>query len=362
MLKINARPLDNLLIKASGQISDQDMNLSYSEDSGGIDYTGVPFTESFSGQGTFKRKIQMGDFDLTYLLWNKAAIVGAVRYQKFEQDGTMTIDGSDESMALNFETLAFEGGLQYQFNSKLAVTLGFRYETRDLEGTETVTNETESIRSGFFGNVKWDFRQEFKLTLDYQRSYFDGPYTLISPTLFDRFRATVKGKVKEFNYSASYLLTKSKNEIPSELYESDRNQLKLRGGYSTEKFRISAGYALIDVKHTSDRIIDFPPSWSGPAGTFDWSIMYSGKSHLIDGSLSLKVGEQWSIGSYANIYSNKGFWEISRTTIKAYVEYVFTNGFATQVGYRYVNFEEKDSGFNDYTANILEVSFGYRWE
>jgi opacity protein-like surface antigen len=361
-LKLMARPLDNLLINAAGQIGDQDMDLSYSEDSDGIDYTGVPFTESFSGQGTFNRKITMGDFDLTYLMWNKIALVGAVRYHKFEQDGTLTIDGSDESMALNFETLTFEGGLQYQFNPKLVATLGFRYETRDLEGAETVTNETESIRSGFFGNVKWDFRQSFKLTLDYQRSYFDGPYTLISPILFDRFRATAKGNIKEFNYSASYLFDKSKNEIPSERYISDKNQLNLRAGYSKDKFRLSAGYALIDVEHRSDRIIDYPPSWSGPAGTFPWSIRYSGESHLIDGSLSLKVADQWNIGCYGNIYSNKGFWEISRTTVKAYVEYVFTNGFATQLGYRYVNFEEKDSGFNDYTASILEVSFGYRWE
>jgi len=361
-LKINARPLDNLLIKGSGQISDQDMNLSYSEDSDGIDYTGVPFTESFRGQGIFNRKIQKGDFDLTYLMSNKVAIVGAARYHKFEQDGTLTIDGSSESAALNFETLAFEGGLQYQFNPKLALTLGYRYETRDLEGTETVTNETESIRSGFFGNAKWDFRQYFKLTIDYQRSYFDGPYTLISPTLIDRFRATAKGKVKQFNYSGSYLLTKSESKIPSELYESNKNQLKLRAGYSTEKFKLSAGYSFIDVEHKTDRIIAYPPSWSGPAGTFPWSVLYTGESHLLDGSLSVKVGKQWSVGSYANIYSNKGFWEISRTTVKAYVEYLFTNGFATQVGYRYVDFQEKDSGFNDYTANIFEVSFGYRWE
>lgn len=360
--KLNARPLDSLLIKGTAQFSDQDMDLSYSEDSDGIDYIGVPFTESFSGQGTFNRKIQMGDFDLTYLVSNKLAVVGAARYHKFDQDGTLTIDGSSESAALNFETLAFEGGLQYQFTPKLALTLGYRYETRDLEGTETVTNETESVRSGFFGNARWNFRQSFKLTLDFQRSYFDGPYTLISPTLFDRFRVTVKGKVNQFNYSGSYLLTKSENELPSELYKSNKNQLKLRAGYSTEKFKIAAGYSFIDIEHKSDRIIAYPPSWSGPAGTFPWSILYTGESHLLDGSLSLKVGEQWSIGSYANIYSNKGFWEISRTMLKAYVEYVFANGFATQVGYRYVDFQEKDSGFNDYKANIFEISFGYRWE
>ncbi|MGD8536437.1 MAG: hypothetical protein PVF66_11365, partial [Candidatus Aminicenantes bacterium] len=150
--KLNARPLDNLLIKGSGQISDLDMNLSYSEDSDGIDYTGIPFTESFSGQGTFKRRMQLYDLDMTYLMSNKVAIVAAGRYHDFEQDGTLTIDGTDESMNLRFDTLGLEGGLQYQFNPKLALTLGYRYETRNMEDTETVTNETESIRSGFFGN------------------------------------------------------------------------------------------------------------------------------------------------------------------------------------------------------------------
>jgi hypothetical protein len=47
---------------------------------------------------------------------------------------------------------------------------------------------------------------------------------------------------------------------------------------------------------------------------------------------------------------------------KGYIEYTFPGGYITQVGYRYVNFKEKDSGFNDYKANILEFSFGYRWE
>jgi hypothetical protein len=78
--------------------------------------------------------------------------------------------------------------------------------------------------------------------------------------------------------------------------------------------------------------------------------------------LKLKLGTNWKLGAYTNIYSNKGSWEISRTTAKAYLEYVFDNGFNTQIGYRYVDFKEKASGLNDYTANIFEISFGYSWE
>ncbi|KKM20636.1 hypothetical protein LCGC14_1643510, partial [marine sediment metagenome] len=53
---------------------------------------------------------------------------------------------------------------------------------------------------------------------------------------------------------------------------------------------------------------------------------------------------------------------ISRTMIKAHVDYTFDNGIIAQLGYRFVDFKEKSSGFNDYKANILEISFGYRWE
>ena len=70
------------------------------------------------------------------------------------------------------------------------------------------------------------------------------------------------------------------------------------------------------------------------------------------------------IGAYTNIYTNDGFWEISRTTLKGYLEYTFESGYIAQAGYRYVDFKEKssDAGFNDYKAHIFEISFGYRWE
>ncbi len=360
--KFNGRPLDSLLIKFSAQYSDMDMNLTHSEEADGIDYVGAPYVVDLSGTGSFSRKIGLYDLDLTYLLSNKVAVVASARYHDFEQDGTMTVDGSDESAALSYDTQGIEAGLQYQFNPKLALTLGYQFEIRDLQGTETVTNETESLRSGFFGNLKWNIRQGFRLTFDYQRGYFDGPYTLISPTLFDRFRTTIKYSVQQFDFSGSYLLTMSECEIPSELWESDTNQLMFRAGYNTDKFKLFAGYSLIDVDSKTDRDIYYPPDWSGPEGTFPWSVHYEGKSNLIDAMLKLKLGTNWKLGAYANIYSNKGSWEISRTTAKAYLEYAFDNGFNAQIGYRFVDFKEKASGLNDYKANIFEISFGYSWE
>jgi opacity protein-like surface antigen len=360
--KFSARPFDSLFIAGSAQLSNQDMDLTYSEDSGGLDYLGSSFSYSYSGTGSFERKIKLYDLDVSYLLFNKLAIIGAVRYHDFEQDGSLTIDGVEESAVLNFDTLGFEGGVQYQFSPKIGLTLGYRHEARKLEGLETVTLEEKTKRNGFFENLKWDFSSSFKLTLDHQRGYYNDPFTLISPTGFDRFRLTAKLRVKKLNISSSYLLKTSESEIGDDRWKSTQNRLNLRVGYQLEKVKIFAGYSLNNIEHTGDRTVAYPPSYSGPAGTFDWNISYEGKSSICDASLSFNPKEDWKIGVYANSYANKGFWEISRTMLKAYIDYTFADGLTAQLGYRYVNYNDKSSGSSDYRANILEVSFGYRWK
>ncbi|MBN1223289.1 MAG: hypothetical protein JXB23_08555 [Candidatus Aminicenantes bacterium] len=360
--RINARPFSSILIKGSAQLSNQDMNLTYAEEGTGIDYLDHPFSYSQSGQGSFERNIRLLNLDITYLLFDKLAVIGAVRSYDFDQTGTLTIDGEKSDMALGYNTLGFEGGLQYQFTSNAALTLGYRHEKRDLEGLETFDYEDKTTRNGLFGNLKWNPSRTFTLTLDQQYGSYDNPYSIISPSKFNRFRGTAKLNLNEFSLSTSYLFSKTKNDVYEELWESSRNQLNLRAGYHAGNVKIFAGYALIDVKHDASRAIAYPPGWSGPAATFPWEIMYEGKSNLWDASLILSLNERWKIGGYGNIYNNSGFWEISRTMLKAYVQYAFENGLLTQVGYRFVDYKEEFSGRNDYKANIFEISFGYRWD
>lgn len=360
--KFSARPIDSLFVGGSAQLSNQDMDLSYSEDADGIDYLGSFFNYSLSGTGSFERKIQLYDLDASYLLFNKLAVIGAVRYHDFAQDGSLTIDSTEESAVLNFDTLGFEGGIQYQFSPKIGLTLGYRHEARKLDGLETVTFEEKTKRNGFFENLKWDFSNSLKLTLDHQRGYYDDPFTLISPTGFDRFRLTAKMRVKKLDISSSYLLKRSESKIGDDRWKSTQNRLNLRVGCQLEKVKIFAGYSLNDIEHKGDRTVAYPPSFSGPAGTFDWSILYEGKSNIFDASLSFNPKKDWKIGVYANSYTNSGFWKISRTMLKAYVDYTFAGGLVGQLGYRYVNYNDKSGSFSDYRANILELSLGYGWE
>lgn len=362
--KLNWKALNSLLIKGIAQISDLDMELDYSEEAEGVSYLGRPFDYSLSGKGMFSRKIGLYDLDLTYLVTNKLAFIGAVRYHDFKQEGSMTIEGEQTTTEPKFNTLGIEAGLQYQFSSKLALTFGYRNEKRELksEELETVDYESETSRNGVFGNLRWTPSRAFNLSVDHQYSSYDNPYTLTSPMNSNRFRARARVNLQEFYGMASILLEKAKNDIYEELWESRKNQFNLRAGYNNDTIKAFAGYALIDVKHTGDRTVEYPPGWSGPGGTFVWEIMYEGKSTLWDFYLAWDLNEQWSLGAYANFYKNTGFWEIKRTMFKAYVEYEFLMGLAAELAYRVVDYEEPISGFNDYKANIFEISFGYSWD
>jgi len=362
--KLNARPIDGLLIKGIAQISDLDMDLDYTEEADGVDYLGRPFDYSRGGTGTFERKIGLYELDLTYLVTHKLAVIGAVRSHGFKQEASMTIDGEAENTAPEFGTLGIEAGVQYQFSSKFGLTLGYRNEKRELksEGLETYDYETDTTRNGFFGTLQWTPSRSLNFTFDHQYGSYDNPYTLTSPTTYSRLRTTAKVRRQEIYGSAALTLEKSKNDLYDELWESQKNQFNLRAGYHAEKIKAFAGWALIDVKHTGDRTVTYPPSWSGPAGTFLWEIMYEGKSTLWDFYLDWDLNEEWRLGAYANFYKNSGFWEIKRTTFKAYIAYEFPIGLATELAYRQVDYEEPQSGFNDYKANIFELSFGYRWE
>jgi len=61
-------------------------------------------------------------------------------------------------------------------------------------------------------------------------------------------------------------------------------------------------------------------------------------------------------------YTNRGFWPIDRLIAKLGAEYSLPNGLLLKATYKYWDFKEKNSGFNDYKASIFELSFGVRWD
>jgi hypothetical protein len=374
--RFTARPFDNLLLKGSARLSNQKTNISYTEEAAGVDYLSAGFQYQLAGQGNFTRTMNLYDLDLNYLIFSKLAVVGAFRYDTFAQSGSFMLTGAPELQDFGFKTRGIEAGLQYEFTPKFVLTLGYRNEQRKLTNLETATGADQTTRNGLFGNLKWDLKN-LHVTADFQHGRYEDPFTLISPTSFDRFRTTARWQLNKFNLSVSYLMTRIKSDIPgglnffinygddnyNDLWKSSNDQVNLRLGYHGDKINLSLGYAYIHAKQDSTRLISYPASFAGAPGSFSWVIAYLGNSTLLDVTAAWTLSADWKVGLYANSYKNSGFWPIDRTMIRAYVEYLLSGGFAAQIAYRYAHFTESLSGgANNYNANIFEFTFGYRWD
>jgi hypothetical protein len=353
--KMNFQPFSNLLINASASIGTQDMRISYTETAAGTTYFGAPFGYSYDGSGAFERKLQMYDAGLTYLVTDKLAVTVDARYRNLEQDGSMETYDVTFNQDLDYHTFGVDAGLQYQASDDIAVSAGYRTEERTVDIPHDGASHLEKTkRTGFFGNLKWNFSKDLRLTLDYQNGSYDDPYTDISLSDFNRARLTGRYKIKNFYVTGSYLYQLSENNA-GDGWRAERNQLNVRAGYKNKKVKLSLGYGLNHVTQSGDRHFVF---YGQPA---TWNIYYEGRSSLFDAYLYFLLDKKWTLGGYANWYKNDGSWEVERLILRPFLEVKFDNGFIGQLAFRYIDFKENLEGLNNYTANIFEISFGYRW-
>ncbi len=359
-LILRAKPVGNLLFVGRVAFTEDSLKLDYSESASGIDYLGRTIHMDAAGKGAFQREMKMYDLDVSYILMKKLILLAAVRYHKFDQSGSLT--GNEESLSMHFgyNILTAESGFQYSITPALSLALGYRREKRKLEGLETATYEFQTERQGYFGNIKWNWRA-LDMTLDYEHSASQEPFNLMSAKDFDRLRLTTRYKWKNFNLTGTYLWVDRQGQVFEESFASSRNQLGLQAGYHGSRVQVFAGYSQVNVEHRAVRTVSYPPFWTGPGGVFLWDILYEGKSTLLDASFSVKLKEKLKVGLVGNSYLNRGSWGIQRAMVKAYSEIVLHPGYVAQLIYRYIDFKEKKSGFNDYRASLLELSFGYGW-
>ncbi len=350
-VRFSARPVKNLLIKGAGRLVNHELRLDYSEETMGVTYQGSDFHNTYTGEAEFTRDMFLLDFDLTYFVSPKFAFVGAVRYHNFEQEGEMEIYDTAMPLELEFNILGTEFGLQYAVSPKATVTAGFRYESREV--TEEGHEET-TTRTGFFGNVNLKLTKQLRFTGDYQFGSFKDPYTPIAPTDFHRARLTAKYKGKNCWFNLTYLYKMFENDL-NDGWKGEYSQLSARTGYYAKSFKFSAGYSLLYNKNEGDRNFVF---YGRPS---TWNILYEGRANMFDAYFRYMIESGWGIGCSANYYVNEGSWEVSRLVIRPFVEIKFSGGFLGRLSYRYVQFDEDNYGLNDYTADIIEVSFGYKW-
>jgi hypothetical protein len=274
------------------------------------------------------------------------------------------VDTEKDTGKWDYSITGVDGGVQFQVSPAVVLTGGLRYETRQVESSLLVEEEshTETYPDtnllGVFGNVSWRLLTTLHLTADYQYGSADDPFTLASPSDYHRLRLGARYRRDSgLSLLGYYLLHRNKNDNSD--WTSDLDQLDLQVGYHRDNLNCSLGYSLILVERAIDQQVTTLPGFGG-GQTLYFPILYEANTNLFTGQALWNLNERWALGGDFNVYNNSGSEALSNGTIRAFVEYAFWQNYLINLGYRYTNFEE-DDGLNDYSANIGEFSVGYRW-
>lgn len=358
--RLVARPNKNLIIRGSALLQDLTLDYKAAESSQGLTFTGVtPFSTDLTGAGNIDRQFQLFDVDFTYFINPRLGWTGRVWQKDLDQDGDGTFGGVRGLGSWQIETSGVQTGLQFQVSTVLTVYGGVRFESRDIEhgfveGATSLADldlEKESTdNTGFFATIGWRPTKRASVTLDIEDASYDDPFTLVSPTDFQRYRLSGRWTAETgFHVTGSYLLRRSDNNNSG--WSADTDQLALRFGYTHEGLDVSLGYNNVTLDRNIDQTV---------LGTL-LPIAYSADSDFFDARVRFKANEQWTVGGDLRLYTNDGSFALQRDDYRGFVEYAFPAGYLVRVGYRTIDYDEDLYNFDDYDANIAEFAVGYRW-
>ena len=372
-VRMVARPTSRWTIRAAGTLQELGLDLRADERSQGVGFSGTPFTTDATGIGEIDRDATLVDVDVAYQVSPRVAVVGGAWVRDLDQDGDFVFDDTPREGRWEIETQGAKAGVQWAPTTEVTLAAGLRHEEREVRsgwiegaGALELEDHEETSHDGWFGNVSWRPRKDLSLTVDYEDSSYDDPFTLVSPT--DRSRLSVRGRWgagEGLWASASYLLRETDNDgaaADSALdsgYESDWTQADVRVGWRGDGLDASVGYGLLEVDRRADRFVNTAGFGAGVSVLLP--IDYSIDTDFLDGRVTWEASETWRFGGAFRLYDNGGEFGMDREDLRVFGEYAFTEGYLVQLGYRTVDYDEEAFDFDDYDADILELGVGYRW-
>jgi hypothetical protein len=372
--RLLGHPNDRLIIRAAASLTDLDLDLAVRESSKGTTFQGVPIATEASGEGGVERDMALFDLDLSYLLSERWSVFGGVRRHELDQDGQLSLEADvedggvpepahgDSSWAI--ETTNADAGLRWLVSRQVTLSGGLRYEDRKVasawdyeEGVGGTDQDTQS--TGFFTSLGWRASRRFRFRAGYEDSAFDGPYTLASPTTRRIFRLRAQyGGGQGLSLSGSLRVNRNHNSDSG--WRADLNTLNLRLGYRIAAFSASLGYSHVGIERSIDQTVTTLPGFGGGV-EFLVPVAYDVTADSIDARLIWSFADRWRLGGLARLYESEGSWAVNRDDLRVWVEVQLGERYVAHAGFRNVDYVEPVRGFNDYQANIGELSIGYRW-
>ena len=365
-VRLNLDPDPRWLVRASVSVENMDFDGSTDESLATL-RDGVISTSDSSGSGGIKRDSSWMDVDVSYLLNDRVSLTGSLWRDDLDENGDYTFGDNVNRGTWDMVKTGVEGGAQYAFSPAASISGGIRYESRKVDHGEGESAESElrsstTTHTGVFLAADWRPQPLVGFNAELESGKYSDPFTLASPTDRLRFRAQAKFNRRTGAFATlTYIGHRLSNDArppggltPSD-WASDRDHLNLRAGYREDGLDVSAGYAYVRVKHDVDQTIN-------PGGSpFLIPILYRANSNFVDGRLRWRFLPEWRVGADLRFYDNDGSFAVRRNDLRAYVDVTVYEKYLVNVGLRRIDYEETLRGFNDYDANIVEVSIGYTW-
>ena len=364
-MRVNTRPNKNLIVTVAAVIQSLALDVEAAESSDGIDFRGAPFATDLSGAGDIDRDTVMFDFDLSYLINDRVALIAGAYSRQLDQEGRFVF-GNDRNLGdWEIDTLGGEVGVEVSVSRDVTLAAGVSIESRDVEhdasdsGGPLVPNETGTDRDGIFARLAWRPGERFHLEASYETGSIDDPFTLASPTDRNRLRLNAAYKRENGFYAQGTFIAQSL-ENDNSGWEADRDQVTVRVGFQRSGFDLGAGYTTYDVERDADRTITTLPGFGGGV-SFPFPILFAAESDFLDARLRWQANERITLGTDLRRYENAGNFGLERDDLRAFAEVMVFEDYSVHLSYRTIDYDEDAADFDDYDAEIIELSVGYRW-
>lgn len=359
-LRLVLQPSRKVILRASGSLQNTDLDVAAAERSQGIDYEGTNFTTDLDGEGRIDRDLELFDLDLTYLINDRVALLAGARRHALDQQGDLLLGAGINASTWDMETTSTDLGLQVSVSPTLTLSGGARLETRDvdfswLEPEEADRRVEKTENAGYFANLGWRPSRSFRLTGEFESSSVDDPFTLASPTRRQRYRVRGQyGAGEGFSVSGSVLHHDFDNVNSG--WEAHYDQFVLRLGYRSGALAASVGYSLVELHRDVDQVVE-----TANGSQMPFAIFYEAETDVLDGHLLWSFHPRWKLGTSLKMYDNQGSFAVRRDNVHVWLEVLLGRAYIAHFGYRVIEFDESRADFDDYEADIVEISLGYRW-
>jgi hypothetical protein len=352
-----ARPTNRWTVRAVGGLQDIESRGRGAERSQGEDFRGNPFQNDFVGVTRVDGDGVLVDLEATYLVTDRLGLVFGGSHRQRDQEGTVDFRGEEGFGRWDVETTGAEVGAQWSVRPGLDLGARVRWQERDVEsavgegpgvGAAVEIETTEHL--GFQVSGGWRPSPGFRLTGEVDSSSYDEPYTLVAATDRLRYRLRATWNLTDaWSLTGSVVGHEADNEDSG--FDSSYDQANLRLGYRAGAFEASVGYGVLDIRHTVDQ--------ETTVGLF--AIDYAAQTDLVDGRLRWRPTDRFQVEAAMLLYDNTGDFGLERDDWRLGVEHWFVDTWSVRLAYRDLDFAERASGFQEYQAEVLEVSLGHRF-